>query len=240
VRRIECVLREAVLFAPCIVVLDNIDVLAPTAVLAAASLAAWPRAPRSPARGTQEEGQPGPAAVRAAQIAEAVSDLLLHVASLNGHGAPCLAVVASARSAAAVHPVLRLPGAFTSMVKLALPDMAGRAGVLERLCERAGFPGSKVPCPRRRQWQAECRNTCGRRAQVNWAMIAAKTEGFSGRDLVQVVERATHVCAAGQTVLLHSDFLAALKDYVPVSLKGIALQARARWIVRSKVPLSSR
>ncbi|OQR97866.1 peroxisome biogenesis factor [Achlya hypogyna] len=188
---------QALQFAPCVLLLDDLDALAPP------------------------ESDDGPSD-QARRLAEHVAELLKHVrlaqatfaAQLRAAGASSaqlvrasttkgVAVVATARDAHGVHPLLRTCGLFDRPVELALPDAGAREQILIALCRRKQPTDDPVDAP----------------------TAAHKTEGFSPRDLQHVVDRALHRHAIARRAqgAAPLELLAGLTDFTPAALRGVDL-----------------
>ncbi|ETW02468.1 hypothetical protein, variant 1 [Aphanomyces invadans] len=116
-----------------------------------------------------------------------------------------VAVVATAREAQSMHPLLRTCGLFDRPIPLPLPDVVARENILRGLVKGAAHEP----------------------ADDQFQLVALKTEGFSARDLNQVVDRAVHQAtiharhASGADNPL--DLMAGLQDFTPAALRGVEL-----------------
>lgn len=215
--------------APCVLVLDDVDVVAP--------------APQQDA-GDGGGGPGGPAALQAARIAEELRAELSALASAarrrhqwlaralrDGHGDVdadlCAAaavrdavfVVATARDASRVCGALLAPGLLSARAALAPPSAAQRASLLAAcVARRLMAEDSGAP--------AELR--------VDWASLAAEMDGYGAADVDTVAARALACAAArrlGEAAVTHADVAAALQGYVPVALRELAVRGdgEASW-----------
>ncbi|CAM9343475.1 unnamed protein product [Scytosiphon promiscuus] len=180
---LEEAFRSASRHAPSLVVLDDLDKIAPA------------------------EGEEGAGAfnAQAARIAERLQDLLSEVAGKVAT-AP-VGVVATAASVAALHPRLTRSGMLDAQVEIPPPKPAARASILQSLVRGLGAP---LPASYNRPAYAFSRareppNVDGTAARaggggsgddvveddsIDWEYLSSKTEGCQARDLAKLVKRA--------------------------------------------------
>ncbi|CAK4784638.1 unnamed protein product [Aphanomyces euteiches] len=198
--------EQAHRFAPCLIALDDIDALMP---------------PESDESGISDQTR---------RLAEHLADLIkqsrfrgenhaaqLRHTSVNPANWPIFAaacaknsvvVMASARESQSMHPLLRSCGLFDRPIAIPLPDVVAREKILQGLIAAVTNGKDDVS------------------DQVQQA--AFKTEGYSVRDLAQVVDRALHQgtirarqqASTGGTPL---DLMAGLEDFTPAALRGVEL-----------------
>ncbi|KAF0699185.1 Aste57867_10237 [Aphanomyces stellatus] len=199
--------------APCLLVLDDIDALMP---------------PESDESGLSDQSR---------RLAEHVAELLkqvkhrmhAHITQLaqtdNAANWPLFAaactkksivIVATAREAQSMHPLLRSCGLLDRPIAIPLPDVFAREKIL------LGLVASKsTTAPT--TGHDDIVPTTSLHEQVHLA--AYKTEGFSVRDLTQVVDRAVHQSSirARQTNVRSMDLMAGLEGFTPAALRGVEL-----------------
>ncbi|KAL6779495.1 PEX1 [Auxenochlorella protothecoides x Auxenochlorella symbiontica] len=214
---------EALRRAPALLVLQDLDALCPA-----------PAPGADPAAAAAEQ----PAAARAAAD---VADLLDSLArpSAGEWGAardaaggarprwPPVAVLATAREAAALAPALRAPGRLDVAVELAPPSAADRAAILACELGRRGVDPGALPA---------------------LGEVARRAEGHDADDLATLADRALHLAArraAGQrlgaggkggrsdgssTAPTEEELLEAMRGMVPAAYWGAGTQAPARQV----------
>ncbi|CAK4645316.1 unnamed protein product [Aphanomyces euteiches] len=198
--------EQAHRLAPCLIALDDIDALMP---------------PESDESGISDQTR---------RLAEHLADLIkqsrfrgenhaaqLRHTSVNPANWPIFAaacaknsvvVMASARESQSMHPLLRSCGLFDRPIAIPLPDVVAREKILQGLIAAVTNGKDDVS------------------DQVQQA--AFKTEGYSVRDLAQVVDRALHQgtirarqqASTGGTPL---DLMSGLEDFTPAALRGVEL-----------------
>lgn len=149
-------LMAAVASAPGVLILDDIDKLVPA-----------------------PDEQPSPANLRSQQICEGFLDAMATAAKLFPDNP--VAILASARSRAAVRPDLLLGGALSTVFEIRPPNAAARAEILKSAIEKRG-------------WAVAARG--GRDGGgLDMKRVSYATEGYRAQDLVHLADRAVH--AAG-------------------------------------------
>ncbi|KAF8170325.1 P-loop containing nucleoside triphosphate hydrolase protein [Mycena galopus ATCC 62051] len=125
-------------------------------------------------------------------------------------------LLATASSAAALHPILNGAHVFEDVVSVKAPSKNARKEILARIVDE------RLSGARDMQLDPE--------APLNYAHIAMQTEGYSATDLQDLVAQAVHRVAVraadGSTppLLASTDFDAAQVDFVPLSLRDVKLQ----------------
>ncbi|RHX97485.1 hypothetical protein DYB30_006508 [Aphanomyces astaci] len=194
--------------APCLVTLDDIDALMP------------PEDDTSGAAGMSEQSRRLAEHVAAHHAAAIVSQVDSTCDSnwpvfATACSKKSVAVVATAREAQSMHPLLRTCGLFDRPIALSLPDAVARECILRGLVNRA----EAVYPPTDEQVQG----------------AVQKTEGFSVRDLTQVVDRAVHhaTIRTRQSTTqdrMSLDLLAGLEGFTPAALRGVELfKSSVQW-----------
>ncbi|TFY82022.1 hypothetical protein EWM64_g1986 [Hericium alpestre] len=129
-------------------------------------------------------------------------------------------MLATAESLAALHPLLNTLHVFKEVFHLRPPDRKARKEIMNHLVQlRLQSAHNMVVDPT---------------APLNFAALAAETEGYSATDLQDLVARAVHNAAMrlsqdsqdddAKLVLTAADFKAAHVGFVPLSLRDIPLQ----------------
>lgn len=141
------------------------------------------------------------------RVAEVLRDLMQREAC---NGSP-IAVVASAVSSNSIHSLLvKAKGdhIFTRMIEIKPPNQINRTEVLRCIL----------------------RNRKDVAGDLNLLKMSAQTEGYTAKDLDQIVNRAIHATllssprnSSCQIVLQDKDIEAALVDFVPTALRSVAL-----------------
>ncbi|OQR82220.1 peroxisome biogenesis factor [Thraustotheca clavata] len=194
---------RALHFAPCVILLDDIDALIP---------------PEAEDGSNMNE--------QARRLAEHLAELMKHVRAVQSayakqlhaivHRADSLqivhastkksvAVVATSRDAQGIHPYLRTCGLFDRPLELSLPDAHAREQILQAL------------------WKQKCLDND---EPTDLQLTAHKTEGFSPRDLHHVVDRALHQYTIQKRQRPDSssmELMAGLTDFTPAALRGVDL-----------------
>ncbi|KAJ7350362.1 P-loop containing nucleoside triphosphate hydrolase protein [Mycena albidolilacea] len=125
-------------------------------------------------------------------------------------------LLATAASAAALHPVVNGAHLFEEVVNVKAPNKGARKEILARIVHE------RLSAAREMQLDTE--------APLNYAHIATQTEGYSATDLQDLVARAVHQVAVRAAdgsmspLLASTDFDAAQVDFVPLSLRDVKLQ----------------
>ncbi|CAN0052471.1 unnamed protein product, partial [Laminaria digitata] len=152
--------------APSLVVLDDLDKIAP-------------------AEG-EEDG--GPFNAQAARIAERLEELLGAAAESNA----AVGVLATSLSAAALHPRLTRSGLLDVEVQIPPPKPATRVSILKSLVRSLGDPGARSVAGNGAMEEAENEEEEEEQEDdsIDWEYLSSKTEGCQARDLAKLVKRA--------------------------------------------------
>ncbi|KAJ7276088.1 P-loop containing nucleoside triphosphate hydrolase protein [Mycena haematopus] len=146
-----------------------------------------------------------------------ITELFLSIYSARAPNSRARGVVllATAPSAAALHPALAAAHVFQEVVGVRAPGKGARKEILSRIIHDRLHSAPDLHLDPA--------------APPNYAHIATQTEGYSATDLQDLVAKAVHCVAVraaeGSAPLLAStDFDAAQKEFVPLSLRGVKLQ----------------
>eukprot|EP00727_Mastigamoeba_balamuthi_P014554 m51a1_g9723 hypothetical protein (643) ;mRNA; f:1479227-1481523 len=182
---IRAVLWEAARNAPAVVLLDDLDAVAP-----------------APSGSPEEE-----ASAVDAQAAVAVREMLWSLRSV--HGGRGVAVVATAASATAVHPVLQACNVFGRTVELLPPNKRDRQSIIGCLAASRGLALSEESASR----------------------AASECDGYVAVDLAQIVDKAANRLGTGaRRELSAEDLAAAMADFTPMSLMGVkSVSSEVSW-----------
>ena len=209
--RLAAAWEEARRHAPSLLVLDNVDAVAPAV----------------------EGGDGGGSAADAqsAEIAAFIVDQLQAARSVGGVGggrsggggggsttaleqvaatAGAVAALATATNAGAVHTSLIGSGVFDSPVPLpSYASVPARTGVLRGLCRQMHLRAAP---------------------DVDWADVAQLTEGYRPGDLRVLLHRAMLLATAADGTLCDADVRGALRGFTPAALRGAQLfKADVKW-----------
>ncbi|KAM0755823.1 AAA-domain-containing protein [Meredithblackwellia eburnea MCA 4105] len=157
--------------------------------------------------------------------AQHLTHTFLHacVPALNAH--PVI-ILATSQSSASLHPLLSTTHLLGETVNLRGPSKTARRDIISSLVKRKVESSNLVVAP-----------------SLNFASVAAITEGYLPADLRDLVDRAVHQCAIkvskGSTKadsdrqsleLTPDNFTAAQVDFVPLSLRDVKLQkSEVQW-----------